>query len=977
MLFGVINVLVYIESLRVIDLLKKGVYNIKIKCYRENDNTVLATPYILRAGTGGTNTRLGETNHNIKDHEILSALNTYSSKKFFVQYVNEFILFGNYFIFQIEIPLHNFYSNNIIIDFDLVFYTTEKEDTVEEKVVSQQKLKIGKPGYGVHQYYPITFSDWYFCLLKTTISTCMIDIVFKHHSIDSNPTIGIQPNSNLYSLSSSTSSLAMLSSSGGSITTSSSLSSSPNGSSNTNSSSMSHPILPTYHSSPNSPILKHRVVSRSSLMSLPIKQQQQQQQPSSPSQHTSLNYSYNDNRVLLDGFFDEFFEKKYPEVISFFVESYYRIGKKYKVLLSLLKQTQLTQLGDIVNIKPLNIPPLDHLMADAAQDSNNNNSKQQQQSPSSLNGSPAISSWKMATTQSGNEGSVLSMKSKRKSFLRSSLDLSSISISSSLSDQQQIPSPHSSSTTREELTEEINHSDKQHKDKDTIDVDASNNSPSSFSSSSSSMFSLSSFSTTSTNTTTTTNNSNSTNNINNHNHQTNGSNFWHSPTKPAAISGKWRKILENFQSLGDQVTRLWSHFAVVYQLVSRESCFKSLISFEKKCIQKWSFRTQKIIHYIQNTEDLLLIDTSPPSSTFLQSNSFFQYKPFKIQTIPIKLDTVYDSQPIFFEHTLKFNNNQNNNYSQFNNKNSDNNSVNNNNVNSNNNSNTKRFMMSITNYPGKHLFVFVHGLSGNSYDLRQFKNYFALHFPHFLYLTCSSIQENTLEDIQEMGEKIAAEVQEYLLDNAMAQITKISFLGHSLGGIVVRSALTSDRLQPYLGKLHTYISLSSPHLGTKFYGGSSLVTPAMWVWQKFTSSTCLKQLMMQDSSTLTDTFIYKLSKTKGLEYFQYVFLISSEQDGYVPYHSARIEIPKELVKDGSIKQNSLTKQMVLNLLEPIQSSENLFRDPSFDRFIRLNVIFEAHKGVDGVIGRSAHIRMLDQTWFMQMFVQLYKSYWEN
>lgn len=237
MLFGVINVLVYIESLRVIDLLKKGVYNIKIKCYRENDNTVLATPYILKAGSGTSNNRLGETNHNIKDHEILSTLNTYSSKKFFVQYVNEFILFGNYFIFQIEIPLHNFYSNNIIIDFDLVFYTTEKEDTIEEKIVSQQKLKIGKPGYGVHQYYPITFSDWYFCLLKTTISTCMIDIVFKHHSIDSNPTIGIQPNSNLYSLSSSTSSLSTLSSSGSSITTV--LSSSPNNNSSSNSNNSS------------------------------------------------------------------------------------------------------------------------------------------------------------------------------------------------------------------------------------------------------------------------------------------------------------------------------------------------------------------------------------------------------------------------------------------------------------------------------------------------------------------------------------------------------------------------------------------------------------------------------------------------------------------------------------------------------------------------------------------------------------------
>jgi len=615
MLFGVINVLVYIESLRVIDLLKKGVYNIKIKCYRENDNTVLATPYILKAGSGTSNNRLGETNHNIKDHEILSTLNTYSSKKFFVQYVNEFILFGNYFIFQIEIPLHNFYSNNIIIDFDLVFYTTEKEDTIEEKIVSQQKLKIGKPGYGVHQYYPITFSDWYFCLLKTTISTCMIDIVFKHHSIDSNPTIGIQPNSNLYSLSSSTSSLSTLSSSGSSITTvlssspnNNSSSNSNNSSNNNNNSSMSHPILPTYHSSPNSPVMRqHRIVSRQSLMNLPVKQQQQSTsttQSPNPHSHSSLNYI--DNRVILDGFFDEFFEKKYPEVISFFVESYYRLGKKFKVLLSLLKQSQLNQLGDIVNIKPLNIPPLNDIYQDNQQQQQDKQDKQQQQQQSS----PAVSSWKMATTQGGNN-EPLSMKNKRKSFLRSSLDLSSISISSST---EQLPSSSpllsnmSPPSQLDQLSEEViiqdnnqttNNNNNNNNSNNSNTDQTSNNSPSSFSSSSSSISSAfsSSFSNTST--------SNSNSLITNNNNNT--SNGWQQPNKPTGA--KWRKILENFQSLGDQVTRLWSHFAVVYQLVSRESCFKSLISFEKKCIQKWSFRTQKIIHYIQNTEDLLLIDT--------------------------------------------------------------------------------------------------------------------------------------------------------------------------------------------------------------------------------------------------------------------------------------------------------------------------------------------------------------------------------
>lgn len=50
----------------------------------------------------------------------------------------------------------------------------------------------------------------------------------------------------------------------------------------------------------------------------------------------------------------------------------------------------------------------------------------------------------------------------------------------------------------------------------------------------------------------------------------------------------------------------------------------------------------------------------------------------------------------------------------------------------------------------------------------------------------------------------------------------LSFVGHSLGNLIVRSVLTRPRFKCYLSRLHTFLSLSGPHLGT-LYNSSALV----------------------------------------------------------------------------------------------------------------------------------------------------------
>jgi len=278
-------------------------------------------------------------------------------------------------------------------------------------------------------------------------------------------------------------------------------------------------------------------------------------------------------------------------------------------------------------------------------------------------------------------------------------------------------------------------------------------------------------------------------------------------------------------------------------------------------------------------------------------------------------------------------------------------------------------------FSGSHLYIMVHGLAGNPWDLRMFRNQIALHFPETEFLLCACVEQNTLGDIEEMGHHVAKEIEEYLKGSTL-NIGKISFVGHSLGGVIIRAALCDPLLAPYLDKLYTFVSLSVPHIGT-LYPYSSLIPGAMWVWQKWSNSACLLQLRLIDNPDPTKTYLYRLSQKKGLEYFQNILLVSSEQDLYVPFHSARIEVCQGALNEGK-REDKKTDRLngdpfVSPLVDMVQNVwdgvlEGWRTRGRFGDIVRYDVVFESHRGVDGVIGRSAHIRLLDSPKVMQMLI---------
>lgn len=176
--------------------------------------------------------------------------------------------------------------------------------------------------------------------------------------------------------------------------------------------------------------------------------------------------------------------------------------------------------------------------------------------------------------------------------------------------------------------------------------------------------------------------------------------------------------------------------------------------------------------------------------------------------------------------------------------------------------------------------------------------------------------------------------------------------------------------------------------------------------RKWTKGKALSQLALADADRLEDTYLYKLSQQKGLEYFKHIYLMASRQDKYASFYSARIQ-PHTAATDTSGNSSSSSRsemdvsvvegdertvvymKMVRGLLGFMKdggvggrtntstSTTNTSTNPSESEwktrlFHRLDVCFpDPDKGVDSVIGRAAHIDFLENNLYMRMFLKMH------
>ncbi|XP_054446081.1 protein FAM135B [Pteronotus mesoamericanus] len=259
---------------------------------------------------------------------------------------------------------------------------------------------------------------------------------------------------------------------------------------------------------------------------------------------------------------------------------------------------------------------------------------------------------------------------------------------------------------------------------------------------------------------------------------------------------------------------------------------------------------------------------------------------------------------------------------------------------------------------GIHLVVCVHGLDGNSADLRLVRTFIELGLPggKLDFLMSEKNQMDTFADFDTMTDRLLDEIIQHIQLYNLS-ISRLSFIGHSLGNIIIRSVLTRPRFRYYLNKLHTFLSLSGPHLGT-LYNNSTLVSTGLWLMQKLKKSGSLLQLTFRDNADLRKCFLYQLSQKTGLQYFKNVVLVASPQDRYVPFHSARIEMCKMALKDRHT--GPVYTEMINNLLRPLVEAKGC-------TLVRHNVLHALPSTANALIGRAAHIAVLDSELFLEKF----------
>ncbi len=161
-----------------------------------------------------------------------------------------------------------------------------------------------------------------------------------------------------------------------------------------------------------------------------------------------------------------------------------------------------------------------------------------------------------------------------------------------------------------------------------------------------------------------------------------------------------------------------------------------------------------------------------------------------------------------------------------------------------------------------HVVVMQNGMNGTVHDMRLLRAYIKTLFPSCVICSARKNQQGDTEDsLVKCAVRLAAEVDGFITQKVYlsgCRLGRLSFIGYSLGGLIVRLALRHPLIHKHAAKLHSLITIATPHLGLA-HGTSTLFDTGVFFIRKWRRSAALEQLSMQDETHRAACLLHLLS----------------------------------------------------------------------------------------------------------------------
>ena len=131
--------------------------------------------------------------------------------------------------------------------------------------------------------------------------------------------------------------------------------------------------------------------------------------------------------------------------------------------------------------------------------------------------------------------------------------------------------------------------------------------------------------------------------------------------------------------------------------------------------------------------------------------------------------------------------------------------------------------------------------------------------------SCGNSMEKSLVVLASIvAQEISGHLQALKLQSRQ-NLHRISFLGHSVGALILRLAFRNPLLTPYTQFFHLFLSLNAPHCGVTFSKRS--IDWGSRFLAFVNSSQLVDELLLKDDKNPRNTLLYRMSQNSGRDHF--------------------------------------------------------------------------------------------------------------